>query len=99
MQAPRGILPEEAWIYEDAAFRPHPKQHQQYLRLEHGEDEGAEQVEAGAQVQADGGGREIQVDDDYPRPKFRTLDDVLHLQEDVEEGEYSQHRLCARSLI
>lgn len=116
-------MPEEAWIYEDAAFRPHPKQHQQSLRLEFGEKDAAdaEQGQIGSEAQEAGGMRAgsmmmwrdeegssqqegaIYVDDEYPRPKYKSLDDVLHVQEDVVEGESamlrSQRKECCHIYV
>jgi len=83
---PKGILPEEAWIYEDADFRPHPKQHRQYLQIEGGWEE-AETEEVNVESQEEAQDRDLHSEDEYPKPKFRNLDDVLNLQEDVVEGE------------
>ena len=86
MLTPKGILPEEAWIYEDADFRPHPKQHRQYLQIEGGEEE-AETKGVNVESQEEAQDRELFPEDEYPKPKYRNVSDVLHLQEAVVEGE------------
>jgi hypothetical protein len=39
VHTPTGILPEQAWIYEDADFHPHPKQRWVYMQIEAAEEE------------------------------------------------------------
>ena len=80
----RGLVPEDAWIYEDADFRPHPKQ-QFELRQMFDEDLPSSSLHA-SKVKSDDDGRLSCSDEEFPVPPNPTLHEMMmRPQEEVEE--------------
>ena len=95
VHTPTGLLPEQAWIYEDADFHPHPKQRFLYMQIEAAEEEErlhSSVLYAQAHLESEVVHSEVEdkegaSSDEEPQPVTFHIDDLLKHHEHIEEEE------------